>query len=590
MASGSTVQPWIAKDRLGIPRGPFGALFRVSLDDKRQVMKALSALMISTGYKRERVSNAQWKKFQGSVEEPSPILDGAWIPKESRITTGSNPVYTSPLDISWSPTRRVPYWDEKKKRFATVPEHRLDIWFWPNFNNDAIHRMATVCGIPIWGKGSIGMSLSSIPYAVSDSLIRAAIKLPAGPTSFGKVSFIQEPGNKLRAVANPNRVVQLLLEPLRKELSRILMDIPTDYTFDQDSGVEVVRSWLDKGETVFTVDLSDATNNFPLSRQLITARRYVQAGLMPDLDYFATASRGPWHVDDPTSGRQRVISWKKGQPLGLGPSFAIFALTHNELLKDLQLEHGGNFVVLGDDVAVIGRQLHEAYREQLRLLGCPVSELKCLESNLVSEFAGRFITKEYTLPQLKWSDVSDRSFMDIARNLGPRSLGLLKPRQRRIVKLICEVPEWEGGLGWNPEGKTIKERMADSRPVMDRLEPEENVADLSTIESARSRMGNAVLIGLTVSVPSSSPLSGDGTKHGVSPGDRPDLPVVALGLNNVKKDDATLRSSGDPRGISTLEILERKLKGLDVVDHGYEEEDQLTTGVPSPRKRRSRTR
>lgn len=49
----------------------------------------------------------------------------------------------------------------------------------------------------------------------------------------GRIGLIQEAGYKLRAVANPGRVFQRVLEPLGKVLFGLLRNLPWDCTFDQ---------------------------------------------------------------------------------------------------------------------------------------------------------------------------------------------------------------------------------------------------------------------------------------------------------------------------------------------------------------------
>lgn len=54
--------------------------------------------------------------------------------------------------------------------------------------------------------------------------------------SVGKIGLIQEPGFKLRAVANPGRVYQQALEPLGNALSYFSQSLPWDCTYMQDKG------------------------------------------------------------------------------------------------------------------------------------------------------------------------------------------------------------------------------------------------------------------------------------------------------------------------------------------------------------------
>jgi hypothetical protein len=72
-------------------------------------------------------------------------------------------------------------------------------------------------GISVLGLVARGSLSDKLPIRSSDL---KTVYLSEGP--IGKIGFIQEPGYKLRAVANPNRVYQLSLEPMAEQLQRVL--------------------------------------------------------------------------------------------------------------------------------------------------------------------------------------------------------------------------------------------------------------------------------------------------------------------------------------------------------------------------------
>jgi hypothetical protein len=288
----------------------------------------------------------------------------------------------------------------------------------------------------------------------------------------GQIGLIQEAGLKLRAVANPGRVFQQVLEPLGKVLYGTLRSLPWDCTFKQDKADHAVLAHLNSHKRVFSVDLSGATDYFPLDLQELALREFLPSCHYVDL--FLEVSRGWWRVPKNfpeevlhTHGfNERRIQWSKGQPLGLYPSFASFAFTHGLLLLGLLgRPWNDDFFVLGDDVVILNEELYDLYRKALYILGCPVSEPKTLESDKVAEFRSVIFTDGRVIPQFKWREVSDDSFLDILRN-NPHLVPLLRKRQRTVVELIKELPEFLGGLGWNSMGKTIDERL---EPFMDYL-------------------------------------------------------------------------------------------------------------------------
>lgn len=289
----------------------------------------------------------------------------------------------------------------------------------------------------------------------------------------GRIGLIQEPGYKLRAVANPGRVFQRALEPFGNAIYDYLRTLPFDCTFDQSKAIPILQDALAHGKTIHSIDLSGATDYFPLAMQ-----EYLLRKMFPntEVDLFVDLSKASWYMP-----REGEISWRRGQPLGLYPSFGAFALTHGVLLLGL-LNRGWNnqFFVLGDDVVILDDQLAQDYYQILNLLGCPVSLPKSLHSSSLCEFGGKIISKSTVISQYKWRDVSDDSFMDIARMLGPRSLSLFKPRQVRMIRRFSQIPDFFGGLGWNAKGIPLEERCSDPLLWQEKL-PVDHLMDYSVV-------------------------------------------------------------------------------------------------------------
>lgn len=281
----------------------------------------------------------------------------------------------------------------------------------------------------------------------------------------GKISYIQEPGFKLRAVANPFRVHQIILEPLKQRIMRKLERLPSDCTHDQKEGALWAQSKLREGRTVHAVDLSDATNNIPFAPQIMTLVLDLQLDIQDKttndlISYFVECSRDEWITPE-----GKTIRWSRGQPLGLGPSFGSFALWHNRLLNlchravKSDLDINDSFRVVGDDVVIACDATHKQYRKCLKHMDIPVSEAKCISSNKCTEFVGYVVTPTDLYPIPKWKSLSDRNFMDVLRQIGPQGMSWLRPRQRAVAKLLAPIPEEFGGLGWNPKGVPLAERI-----------------------------------------------------------------------------------------------------------------------------------
>ena len=277
----------------------------------------------------------------------------------------------------------------------------------------------------------------------------------------GVIGSTQEPGMKFRAFASPHMVLQCALEPLKVYLLGVLKDwCLWDCTHNQDLGVQQVQEWLNGGDTVYSVDLSDATNNFPLDLQLAVLRTLP----IPEstLHLLKMVSRSPYKV----MWKDASVTWDVGQPLGAGPSFPSFALTHGLLAMVAEVRSGysqdqlgSSFLVLGDDIVIRDTRVHTEYRTLLGMLACPISEQKCLQSALCAEFAGKLVTPTHIFHGFKYKDVSDISFMAVVRTLGSQAVSrkLLTEDQYAYAQLFRDIPE-PVGLGFNPKGIPYAER------------------------------------------------------------------------------------------------------------------------------------
>jgi hypothetical protein len=287
----------------------------------------------------------------------------------------------------------------------------------------------------------------------------------------GKIGLIQERGAKLRAVANPFRHYQAVLSPLGHAVFDVLKQLPWDCTHEQEKGVDFVQDALKAGSKVFSVDLSDATNLFPLEVQLTAIENLINESnldnhtqvtkedLHEQLRIFAELSRGNWLYKLPSDG---YIQWTKGQPLGLFPSFAIFAATHGFLVRQIEVDLGLNntFRILGDDIVITNESVYHRYRAILDQLGCQVSESKSLVSDKLGEFAGKLITADGVISINKFSFYGNSNPLGPLTSLGFPGMKFIPKSVRRKVAAIAAAPE-PVGLGLNPRGLSLKERMPD---------------------------------------------------------------------------------------------------------------------------------
>lgn len=442
---------WIAKGKDGLPKGAIRPLFSLS---RKNFSKVLTAFQSYSAYVAERPTINQKKKFFDSMTSSDQRgLTTTLVPVFGQYN-GKIPRTPTVLEYSTSPNKRAPH---PKGRTGPETDH-LEV---------TRHAMLSECLRTLITKSTNRVVFDKIiPVTLSWKYL-VDFKDPMNEigNNLGHISGIQEPGYKLRAIANPSRILQCALEPLKVALGRFLRaNVPTDCTFDQQRAIPIVQSWLKSRRTVYSVDLSDATNLFPwpLQRELLKDT-FPQPEFQKLIEIMDFAATGPWLSR--LRGYPEIVRFTRGQPLGLGPSFFTFALAHNTLLQGICEMHGiePRFLVLGDDVVIADSKLNRIYRATLRNLGCKVSESKTIESKVLAEFAGTIVMADRAGHGYKWRQMSDYSFIEAARNLGKSSLGMMNPEQRAVTNLLAPLPKWAGGIGWS-DGRKISDL---SSPIYD---------------------------------------------------------------------------------------------------------------------------
>jgi hypothetical protein len=246
------------------------------------------------------------------------------------------------------------------------------------------------------------------------------------------IPLTKDGGWKVRWIASPYRLHQMALKPLGKRLYDVLRSLPWDCTFNQDKAIPILQEQLRKGTTVHSVDLKDATDQFPLNFQLSLLRQFCSGPMwQKSLDLFRDLSRSKWIW----SGKE--LRWQKGQPMGLYPSFPSLAVSHGLLLKHLCPSE--EFLILGDDVVIWNTAAYQKYMSTLHSWNVPVSKNKCISSNCICEFAGAVITADSVFRNFKWKTIDDENFLDMMRQFGKRYERALTWRQRRVYRAVADL-------------------------------------------------------------------------------------------------------------------------------------------------------
>lgn len=441
LRSGQNPTVPFARNREGQIRGVVGSLLRWGLKSDKNFVKVLSAFMAYTHWYSSHVTGSQRKKFLDAVNAPS-----VTIPKDlllslvetTRRVVGKRTVRGRPTPLLvWqgSSNKRAPTLrGSVKQTDCLLQELKL-------LDNSAVldhvkrHRV-------IYDHVFAGIDWQSfVDSAHEDSI-------DPRPMVAGEVHFLQEPGYKLRSIASPYRLFQVASEPLKDALKDVVASLPWDVTHDQTRAFPVMQEALRQRRKVFCLDLSNATDYFPLELQ----EAVLSTVFTSDSRYVSLVSeisRANWLSD------MGVIRWNRGQPLGFNPSFFLFTLTHGLLLLTLLgKEWDREFFVVGDDVVILDEGLYLRYRDTLSLLGCPYSKDKTLVSNEIAEFVGKVVTPYMVIPQLKWRSISDDNFLDLARLLGPRIRKLLTKKQNHVLNVFAHVADevHPYGLNWSYPG------------------------------------------------------------------------------------------------------------------------------------------
>jgi hypothetical protein len=551
-----------------IPKGPFGALWDKTGSDITSIARTLNALMVYSDFKATLVTETQVKKFTSSVCR-DPIVPEVLQVCERLIT---------------------PKWMKvKSARLDTFEEFVVSKGYTPEYISKQLDLFVeSDTGQALWAKyPQYLQSFSTISKEVDTRIgmddyfgYHPPLSLSNCCDPVGILGYTQEPGYKLRVFASPNICHQLALSRMKAQLFTLLHRVPWDCTYNQTSGTDWIQVQLKQGKRLFSIDLSDATNNFPLHLQMKVFR---DIGIShEDMWLFKDLAQSPWLS---TWGNREKYSWSVGQPLGLGPSFAAFALTHGVLVDTIAREcrcFDHPFRILGDDIVISEESVASRYLETLAILGIPVSKDKTIVSSSFAEFAGKVVTPQGVISALKWREASDRSFLDIARLIGPKSRILLRKRQRKVLDFVSILPEPEG-FGWNPNGVSLDVRVQ----LLDMFKEcqKERIVKFSRLQSAwdkiRRNFGQSYLkLRFTERWDSlTGKASEKGSRDPTPVGSIRHLLSIAEMTNSdlsVPEEELTpqirrlLRERGfttpplttDPRGLTTLEDLELKIAKL----------------------------
>nr|QIR30231.1 RNA-dependent RNA polymerase [Plasmopara viticola lesion associated mitovirus 7] len=208
---------------------------------------------------------------------------------------------------------------------------------------------------------------------------------PSKLKTLGKISFVKDPECKLRLIAISDYYSQLFLKPIHNIIMSKLNNIKMDRTFTQSP----YNKWnLNNGEKFWSLDLSSATDRFPVELQKRLLARIFHMELAQSWQSILNS-----RVFTTPEGLQ--LRYATGQPMGTYSSWSVFTLTHHLVVYYCAhlcgLKNFDQYMILGDDIVIKNNAVAEAYIKVIKGLGVELSLQKTHVSDDTYEFAKRWI-------------------------------------------------------------------------------------------------------------------------------------------------------------------------------------------------------
>lgn len=258
-------------------------------------------------------------------------------------------------------------------------------------------------------------------------------KLVQGDFIHSRLFLIAEGGGKTRPVAITDYFTQESMKSLFRDSMKALKQLETDGTYNQGHIVEKTRQAVRDRKPIYCLDLSNATDRFPVSLQEDLLAAWIGRDRAQAWRKLLTHRK--------FSIGKEYVEYKVGQPMGILSSWSVFALTHHAFIEYCAYLEGyqsfRDYVVLGDDVAIFNSRVAKRYKLLMKRLGVTISPVKSFEwepgSNFPpsGEIAKRLFLNEdeitpipYDLAKI-WCDTPYREMLTL--RLGLKNIGLELP-------------------------------------------------------------------------------------------------------------------------------------------------------------------
>lgn len=198
-----------------------------------------------------------------------------------------------------------------------------------------------------------------------------------------KLSVVNDPEGKARIIAILDWWSQTVLLPLHDALFKHLRSISSDCTFNQ-----LNHRTLKKGP-YYSIDLTQATDRFPVKTQIS-----ILGALVGNTEWAEAWGRVMVEHEFYVPWTGQTVKYGVGQPMGAYSSWAMFSVAHHVLVRLAatmagKSVHWSNYILLGDDIVIGGKEVADKYLQLLSTLGIEHSPYKTHISETTYEFAKR---------------------------------------------------------------------------------------------------------------------------------------------------------------------------------------------------------
>lgn len=500
----------IAYNDKGYPRDPFGLVVKTFVEtDRPSVIKKMSGVLrLYTQYTHEELTLKQAETIVSSLTEENPYAPGNHtyeaLPVESTMYRYTEELINRRLGGKSYDVRNYNYDVRDLNPFTAT--HILDSRIDPSMRDipymNVVNSMSSNAYLP----KSLDSQIPSIEMRIATRERNQELGLPNDIS--GRIHVIQEGGLKPRFVAIPNSWIQYSFVPVHKAMQDFTRRALPEYSGmdDQNHSAFLIKEHMDKGHPVFAVDLSKATDRFPIKLQTNVLRLL---GLEDHASALEEISKGKWEFpqvsrDEKLSpllkGTNGYISYREGQPMGLYGSFPLFHACHILFAKSAQnygngetkeyyrdqplFSNGTAFQVLGDDIVFSNPKSAYHYKLACSNYAIPISESKSFSGHL-SEFAGFIFTKA------KQKGISNKENTIAFRPYKAPAEGYISnplPFMESFGQAPSKKPRWRRLE--NAFRRTRSQRKFDLSPVYNSENPDSHTRgnNLRTIEDAAQNL------------------------------------------------------------------------------------------------------